>query len=106
MMRLEKPADGTCEEQRVPGTGAAVGPLGCSLPPLHTVPDSCEPVGPPGWLRTHSKANQRLFWASEAEEGPGGTRQSGKTCEAWRQQHGTEGCIALLCDPGQVAQLL
>ena len=31
MMRLEKPADGMCEEQRVPGTGAAVGPLGCSL---------------------------------------------------------------------------
>lgn len=56
--RLQKPADGMREEQRVPGAGAAVGPLSC-----HAVPDSCEPRGPPGWLRTHNKANQGTFWA-------------------------------------------
>lgn len=72
----------------MPGAGAAVGPLCCPLPLLHAVPDSCESTGPPGCLGTHSKANRRTFGVWGAEEEPGGTKQSGKSCEVWQRQHG------------------
>lgn len=54
------------------------GNLSCQDPLSAQPPDSCGPVEPPSWVRTHSKADQRVSWAWEAEEGPEGTRHSGK----------------------------
>lgn len=45
-----------CREQEQPRETSAATSL-CSAP------GSCEPVGLPGWVRTHSKAKPRTSWA-------------------------------------------
>lgn len=96
---LQEPTDVMREKQRVPGAGAAVGPLSCRrLPLLHAASDSCEPMGLPGWVRTYSNANLSLPGPEQwKRDRPGGTRQCGKICEVWQKQHGTDGihCFAV-----------